>query len=155
MRDKLSVKPEAVWEDCIDAVEALMETRNPLWNRRQKSFSLVLAENEALTSFIARQKEAWTQAKVEKMTIEEYKMVHLVKMIPQQKLREDCTEILSTGGAKLEDIESKIAKSEQNRNMAEDLKPGAAPADKSNATYGRNGGNNGPPRPDRSDISPR
>ena len=58
VRDKLSGKPEAVWKDCIAAVEALMETKFPLWNRRQKSFSLSLAENEALTSFIARQKEA-------------------------------------------------------------------------------------------------
>ena len=48
VRDKLSVKPEVVWEDCIDAVEALMETRNPLWNRRQKSFSLCFGRERSL-----------------------------------------------------------------------------------------------------------
>ena len=98
-----------------------------------------------MTAFTARQKEAWAQAKVEGMTMEQYKMVHLVRIVPQLKLREDCTEILNNGGAKLEDIESKIAKAEQNRSMAEDLKPGTAtPADKSNATYdGRGGAPNG------------
>ena len=43
------------------------------------------------------------------MTIEEIKMVHIVKLIPDKKLKEECAEIMGKKDAKLEDIEKKVA----------------------------------------------
>jgi hypothetical protein len=141
VRNKLIDKPMAEWEECIGIVEALMEIKHPLWNRREKAFSIIPNEGEPMTTFIARLKQAWAQAKVDSMSIEEIKMVHIVKLIPAQKLREDCTEILNAGNAKLDDIEAKIARSEQSKNLAEEINP-STQHDKSNATSNRNG----PPR---------
>ena len=74
-----------------------------------------------MSRFIARQKTSWAQARVNEMTIEEIKMVHIVKLIPDMKLREECAKILSKQDAKLEDIEKKVADYEMSKSMAANI----------------------------------
>ena len=62
------------------------------------------------------------------MTIEEIKMVHIVKLIPDMKLKEECAEILGKKDAKLEDIEKKVASYEMSKSMAVNIATVPAPA---------------------------
>ena len=64
-------------------------------------------EKTEISRFIARQKEKWTQADVESMTLEQFKMIHMVKLIPDRKLKKECAEILTKKDSKLEDIEKR------------------------------------------------
>ena len=52
------------------------------------------------------------------MSIEEFKMVHLIKLIPDMKLKEECAELLAKKDAKLEDIEKKVASFENAKSLA-------------------------------------
>ena len=67
---------------------------------------------------MARQKEKWTQANVDKMSISQMKMIHIVKLIPDRKLKEECAEILTQDKASLDEIEKKVAVFESAKNLA-------------------------------------
>ena len=92
-----------------------------------------------MSRFISRQKTSWAQARVKDMSIEEIKVVNIVKLIPDMKLMEECAEILNKPGAKLEDIEQKVASYKMSKSMAENMATVPTPSDKSAATYNRNG----------------
>ena len=50
--------------------------------------------------------------------MEQLKIIHIVKLIPDMKLKEECAKILAKKDAKLEDIEKKVAAFENAKNLA-------------------------------------
>ena len=52
------------------------------------------------------------------MSMEQLKMIHIVKLVPDMKLKEECAEILTKKDAKLEDIEKEVAAFENAKNLA-------------------------------------
>ena len=105
---------------CLDEVAKIMEIRHPEVWRRLEAFTIEPNEVEQteFSRFIARQKEKWTQANVDKMTIQQTKMIHVVKLIPDRKLKEECAEILTKNDSTLDDIEKKVAVFESAKNLA-------------------------------------
>ena len=97
-----------------------MEIRHPKVWRRLEAFTIEPTETEwnEYSKFVARQKEKWTQADVAGMTIKEMMMIHIVRMIPDRKLKEECAEILTERDASLDKIEKKLATFESAKNLA-------------------------------------
>ena len=87
-RQRLEKKPQATWQMCLDEVADIMEIRRPIVWRQLEAFTIEPNEVEKteFSRFIARQKEKWTQADVESMTLEQLKMIHMVKLVPDRKL---------------------------------------------------------------------
>ena len=72
------------------------------------------------------------------MTIQQVKMIHVVKLIPDRKLKEEWAEILTKKDSKLEDIKKKVAVFENAKNLAARMSgTNDQIQDKSNATFNR------------------
>ena len=72
------------------------------------------------------------------MTLKQLKMIHVMKLIPDRKLKEECAEILTKKDSKLKDIEKKVAVFESAKNLAARMSGiNDQIQDKSNATFNR------------------
>ena len=110
-----------------------------MW-RRLEAFTIEPNELEQaeFSRFVARQKEKWTQANVDKMSIQQMKMIHVVKLIPDRKLKEECAEILTKEDASLDEIEKKVAVFESAKNLVARISGAKDQVqDKANATVSR------------------
>ena len=95
-------------------------------------------EQAEFSRFVARQNEKWTQANVDKMSIQQMKMIHVVKLIPDRKLKEECAEILTKENASLDEIEKKVAVFESAKNLAARMSGTKDQVqDKANATFNK------------------
>ena len=117
---KQKLAADATWSDCLDELDKIMEIRHPKIWRRVEAFTIEPneAEQNESSRFVASQKEKWTQADVDTMSIQEMKMIHIVKMVPDRKLKEECAEILTKTDASLDEIEKKLATFESAKNLA-------------------------------------
>ena len=97
LKQRLEKIPNATWTTCLEEVKKIMEIRHPEVWRRLEAFTIEPNELEQteFSRFVARQKEKWTQANVDKMSISQTKMIHIVKLILDRKLKEECAEILT------------------------------------------------------------
>ena len=120
LKQRLEKIPNATWTDCLEEVKKIMEIRHPEVWRRLEAFTIEPNELEQTeySRFLARQKELWTQANVDKMSIGEMKMIHIVKLIPDRKLKAECAEILTQEKESLDEIEKKVATFESPKNLA-------------------------------------
>ena len=137
---KQRIETDATCSDCLDELDKIMEIRHPKIWRRLEAFTVEpnKAEPNEYSRFVARQKEKWTQADVDNMSIQEMKMIHIVMMIPDCKLKEECAEILTKSDASLDDIEKKLATFESAKNLAARMSGAKDPIqDKANATVNR------------------
>ena len=74
---KQRIETDATWSDCHDELDKIMEIRHPKIWRRLEAFTIEPneAERNEYSRFVARQKEKWTQADVDNMSIQEMKTV--------------------------------------------------------------------------------
>ena len=86
--------------------------------------------------------------------MKQMKMIHIVKLIPDRKLKEECAEILTKENASLDEIEKKVAVFESAKNLAARMSGTKDQVqDKANATMSRWKRPNGAERPNTTILS--
>ena len=134
MTVKFMEHPDANWNQCIIFMEEKMAIRHPIIARRLKMMEMSQNETEEAHGYIPRLKLAFRDGEVDKMSIDDLKVLKVATGIRDKKLKEELLKIRNPTMVKIEEA---IKIYEEAKSTTEQL----TETDATRATYqGRGGG---------------